>query len=253
MPDLDLLRRIDEQIIAATSPTREVLDVGAFRLMTDPSTDLIYLNYAVPTKSGPFERDIAPMVKAFKELGRRPRLEFRAELWPGLSEALEEGGFELEAEQPVLICTPETFLPARPFGIEVEILHEHSNFALYCKVADQAFGGIPRVDAQRIASMRRNIKLRNYVCGLARVGSGAAACACITPYKGVCELTGVGTLPEYRRMGVASAVCSRLMEEHFKTGDLVWLSAGSDASQAVYERLGFQVVATQKNYVCSDG
>lgn len=249
MADLDLLRRIDEQIIAATSPTRDVRDVGPFRLMIDPSTDLVYLNYAVPTLDGPLAPSIGPMIEAFRGFGRSPRLEFRAELWPGLAHDLEAAGFTLEAEQPVLICIGPKFVPRGAPDVEVEILDEYGDVPAYCRVADKSFGGIVKVDEERVRRTRRSIAQGNSICALGRIGGAPAGCACITPYKGVCELAGVGTIPRFRRRGIASAVSSRLMEEHFKTGDLVWLSAGDDTSRAVYEGLGFFVVATQKNYI----
>ncbi|MFY9234857.1 MAG: GNAT family N-acetyltransferase [Fimbriimonadaceae bacterium] len=245
----ELLRRIDAHIVAVTAPTRTVRDAGPFRIMVDPATELIYLNYAVPLRGGFDAGSIALMVDAFNELGRRPRLEFRREAWPGLEAELVRNGFELEAEQPMMICTPEAFVPASGSEVEVEILGPSGDIEAFCSVADSAFGMNEPVSRERIERVRKNIESRLWICALGRVGGDAAGCATVTPHDGVCELAGVGTAARFRRRGVASAVSSSLLEEHFQTGDLAWLSAGDDVARAVYERLGFRVAATHVNYI----
>lgn len=246
---MELLRRIDAHIVAATSPTRTVRDAGPFRIMADPATELIYLNYAVPLRDEFDSDSIALMVCAFKELGRRPRLEFRREAWPGLEAELLGNGFELEAEQPMMICTPDSFVPAAASEVEVEILGPSGDIEAFCSVADSAFGMNEPVSHERIERVRKNIGSRLWICALGRVAGDAAGSAIITPHQGVCELAGVGTAARFRRRGVASAVSSALLEEHFRTGDLAWLSAGDDIAKAVYERLGFRVAATHVNCI----
>lgn len=248
---MDLLRRIDAHIVAVTAPTRTVRDAGPFRIMVDPATELIYLNYAVPLRDEFDAGSIALMVDGFHELGRRPRLEFRREAWPSLEAELLRNGFELEAEQPMMICTPATFAPAAPPEVEVEILESSGDIEALCSVADGAFGMNEPITSERIEHVRKNIESRLWICALGRVEGEPAGSAIITPHDGVCELAGVGTAARFRRRGVASAVSSGLLKEHFRTGDLAWLSAGDDIAKMVYEKLGFRVAATQVNYIKS--
>jgi ribosomal protein S18 acetylase RimI-like enzyme len=57
---------------------------------------------------------------------------------------------------------------------------------------------------------------------------------------GIAELTGVATLPESCRQGVAASVSSALCEAHFQVGD--------DAAQACYEKIGFRLIGGRINY-----
>ena len=60
---------------------------------------------------------------------------------------------------------------------------------------------------------------------------------------GVAEITGVTTLPAYRRQGLGSAVTAVLAEHAVRRGArLLWLSATDDAVARVYSRLGFREV-----------
>ena len=64
---------------------------------------------------------------------------------------------------------------------------------------------------------------------------------------GICaaELTGIGVLPSYRRSGIAAAITGALSTAATQRGvEVLLLSAQSDEVARVYERVGFQRVAT---------
>jgi predicted GNAT family acetyltransferase len=59
------------------------------------------------------------------------------------------------------------------------------------------------------------------------------------------EIAGVGTLPAYRRRGLASAVTAALAIDAFDRGiEVVWLSAADVDVAAMYARIGFRRVGT---------
>ena len=65
------------------------------------------------------------------------------------------------------------------------------------------------------------------------------------PCDGVAEITGVATLPGYRRRGLAAAVTSALVRDARREGvRTIFLSADDDVVACVYARIGFRIVGT---------
>lgn len=243
------LARIEAAHVRVTSASRNSTDCGPFRVMLHPSNDLVWLNYAVPTSAAYTSGSVGEMIDEFLNNGRTPRLEFTRELWPALPGLLEDEGFGLEATQPTRICTESEFRPFRADAVSVRMLSAGDDLEPVLTVANEAFGMAEGPTPEQIEANRDQILRGVLKCAGAYIDGAVAGCAFTTPCDGVCELAGVGTAPAFRRRGVASAVSSFLMADHFLTGDLVWLSAGDDAAKAVYERLGFETVATHVCYV----
>lgn len=243
-----LLHRIESSLIAATSASRTVIDRGPFRLMLSPDDELVYLNYAVPTRAGFMHDDVTAMITAFREHGRVPRLEFTRELWPDLPSLLEEQGVKLEAEQPTMICTAEDLRVQYSPDVELIMLSADDDLQPMLQAVNEAFGMAGLASEDQISTNRAQIKSGVQKCAAALVDGAIAGGAFVISSAGVGELAGVGTRPTFRRRGVASSVSSFLLEDHFRNNDLAWLSAGDETSRAVYERLGFYTVATHVNY-----
>jgi ribosomal protein S18 acetylase RimI-like enzyme len=65
------------------------------------------------------------------------------------------------------------------------------------------------------------------------------------PVGDATEVAGVGTLPDFRRLGLGTAVTALLVEDARRRGlQTVFLSAGDDATARLYARLGFARVGT---------
>lgn len=77
-----------------------------------------------------------------------------------------------------------------------------------------------------------------------RGGSGGVGTFC----TGNSELAGVGTLPAFHRRGIAAAVSSALLAEHFAGGGRAWLSAAGEVARALHAKIGFQDAGVQLNY-----
>jgi ribosomal protein S18 acetylase RimI-like enzyme len=246
-----ILRRIESSMIEALIPSKEVVEAGGFLVMIDLTTDLAWVNYAVPREGYTHSpADIDRMITAFRERDRMPRLEFTRELWQTLGEQLEAQGFELEAAQPTMLLLPEWFQARIMPGVEVEIMGEKGDFEAIWRIGYEAFG-MPHepLSEEQLQSMRQAVREGRFVYALAIIEGMPAGIACTVGAESICELAGVGTLPQFRRRGIASTASTILLQKHFaRDGESAWLSAGDEIATAVYERLGFRTVAERVNY-----
>lgn len=246
----ELLQAIDRYVAGSLSRQRTCVDTPGFWLLLSPEIDMVYVNYAVPTGAAVDADAVRALVAAFQEHERTPRLEFRAEAHPYLAGTMSEAGFVVEHIQPVMACEPSSFTPQPTPGVEVERLGPDSDLRAFLEVANLAFGMEEPVDERKIARTRKGVSEGHWNLAMGRIGGVSAGTGYLGPFEGVAELAGIGTHPNFRRKGVASAVSTVLMDDFFRSGgSLVWLSAGDDGAQAVYERLGFRTVATQMNMV----
>ena len=166
---------------------------------------------------------------------------------------LEAAGFALESIDPVMLVDLGSFKPFLAPNVQVRFLEPHApdaDLAAMMTIQARGFGaGAERTPSQdEIASTRASMKhgRRNALATLLGQPAGAAMTLEI---HGIAELAGVATLPESRRQGVAASVSSALCEAHFQVGGgAVWLSAGDDAAQACYEKIGFRVIGGRTNY-----
>ncbi len=220
--------------------------IGGFEAFLHPNDALIWLNYAFPT-SEPEAGDLKALKDHFRENDRIPRLEFFPDLWPTLEPMLIESGFTVEMRAPLMVMTREGFVPQDPGRVEMVV--DEAGYRAYCDAAGEAFGmeeppsddsvsrSVASIQAghQRYAGIYEGDRM---VAGAGTVGAGP-----------IVELVGVGTRLSHRRRGLASVASSVLCTAHFEGGgDLVWLSAGTDASRKVYAKLGFQLIGEQWNY-----
>lgn len=247
-----LLARLAGQFAAAVADGSEAHDLPGFRVHLWREADPFYRNVAIPTGPACGRREaIAAMAGLFEAHGRIPRLEFFAELWPGLAAALEAEGFALERRSPALVLdaarAPAPAKAPRLLGPDTP----YERLRAFLAAAAAAFGEAAMALAPG--------ELERFARGL-REGTIAAA-ALLTPagepVSGaslirngrVAELVGVWTMPPWRRRGLARAACASLLARFFATsGEIAWLSAGDAASEALYRSLGFLPCGTQLNY-----
>jgi ribosomal protein S18 acetylase RimI-like enzyme len=254
---LELLRSLEESNNAAVALGRNVINVGCFRLLLNPEDAFPNFNYAVPLE-GANDPEIAqanlePLFAAFKAADRMPRFEFTAELWPNLAGVLEVAGFTHESTDPVMLVDLGSFKPFLAPNVHVWLLEpgdSDADLASLITIQGQGFGaGDDYVaSSDEIASRRASMNFgrRNALANLSDQPAGAGMTLEI---DGIAELAGVATLAEFRRHGVAASVSSALCEAHFQAGgSAVWLSAGDDAAQACYEKIGFHLIGGRINY-----
>lgn len=255
MAELDLLREIEESLRAVGRQGRDLVSLDAFEVFISAGA-LDYLSFAVPLRPDPedWTPHVAALKHAFAAQGKRPRLEFFRELHPRLGPALEKAGIVCEMRAPVMALDMAAFsavAPPDPPAVYRRLDAEDETFLRrYLQRQHAAYGG----DAEDATALDwlpalRNGLRRGTVLGAALLREGAPlAGAIIQIGAGAGELAGVWTEPEWRRRGLAYAVCRRLLREYAVAGyALCWLSA-AEGAQGLYERLGFVAVGTQVNY-----
>lgn len=251
---LPTLHRLADQFAAAVAEGSEVHDTAAFRVHLWPAPDPFYRNVAIPRlQPAAWAPAIAEMRRLFLERRRSPRLEFFAELWPGLAAALEEQGFVLDRAGPVMICDRPSLSPPLPDMADVTLLHGDmppSLLSSFLEGAAEAFGEPAGVLAEgEIEQLRDGLARGSIRTAAVFVADRAVAGASLVGNGPVVELAGVWTAAAHRRRGHAAAACHRLLTDLFAHGgESAWLSAGNDESCALYRKLGFVPIGTQLNY-----
>ena len=256
----NLLRRIEATNTQVTAKQREVIIVGSFQAMINPTTDLTWLNYAVPIAplgtSAEVAQALVELRHVFRERDRILRFEFTESLWPTLPTALEDAGLRTEARHPMMLCTPTDFQPYQASAVQVQLLtpDAHPDILFACvTIPKQCFSLHNTAQApttQEINELKEQIYKGMMQGALAYINGIPAGVGFTLPMLGISELVGVATLPAQRRRGVAKTLCSTLIKDHFQTGgELVWLAAGDAIAQAIYEHIGFYLVDARLNYI----
>jgi ribosomal protein S18 acetylase RimI-like enzyme len=241
-----------------SAQSRTTIDCGPFRALLDLSTDMIWLNYAVPIGAIYDARKVtaalADLRRAFAQRQRRPRFEFNALPWPALPSLLESAGFQLQERHPLMVCTPHSFRRFAAPGVAVRWLGSDepaATLAATMALQSESFGGPAELPlAAEVERLRDQLRTGTLCYALATLDGVPAGAGSTAPIDGVAEVGGLATSPTLRRRGVATTLTSFLADQLFAAGGtLAWLSAGDAAAQAVYERVGFAVVDTRLNYI----
>jgi ribosomal protein S18 acetylase RimI-like enzyme len=255
---VELSRVCEQNANVVSAQNREVVDCGPFRALLDPTTDMIWVNYAVPI--GPIDdaqattAALADLRRIFARHQRKPRFEFNALPWPLLPPLLEASGFRLQERHPLMICTPGSLRQIATPGVRVRFLQADeptATLASTMALQSECFGGPAELPpADEVERLRGQLRAGTLCYALATLDSIPAGAGSTAPIDGVAEVAGIGTTPALRRRGVAATLTSFLAEQLFAAGGrLAWLSAGDAAAQSVYERVGFAVLDTRLNYI----
>ena len=252
---IPLLRELAAKTVRAAADGRETTTIGPFLAAIHPTNDMIWLNYALPLPTLDVADVTADTVDAlralFRSRGRVLRFEFFQPLWPDLGPAMERHGVKLQDAMPLMVCAPQDLRPVaapevtpRPLAADVD----DATLRRFITAARTAFGEpAPATDAD-IAEQRDNLRRGVYRCAHAEIDGQIAGVGSMTVAND--ELVGIGTLPAYRRRGVAATLSSWLVADHLARGALLaWLSAGDAVAQAVYAKIGFRDAGVQLNYI----
>ena len=254
---IELSRMCEQNANAVSAQSRTTIDCGPFRALLDSTTEMIWVNYAVPISpidNAQATAALGDLRRAFAQHQRRPRFEFNALPWPALPSLLESAGFQLQERNPVMICTPTSLRRFAAPGVAVRFLGSHepaATLAATMALQSESFGGPAELPpADEVERLRDQLRTGRLCYALATLDGLPAGAGSTAPIDGVAEVAGVGTSPALRRRGVAATLTRFLAEQLFAAGGtLAWLSAGDAAAQSVYERVGFAVVDTRLNYI----
>ncbi len=229
---------------------------GSLRLFV-PTEASYHPWYARPSGRGPVSAaDLDTVLRRQHALELPLALEWVHGRPEGLEELASAAGLKVR-HHPLLVARSDELLPlepqvaVRPAGEELARVEAVAHVAFAhpgTEVGDEGLEAVhaeppmsPEVQARRAERVAQG---RPYVVGAWVDGAPVARGAC-TVVGDTAEITGVGTLPAYRRQGLAAAVTAVLAKDAVRRGArLLWLSATDEAVARVYSRLGFREIGT---------
>ena len=257
--EAELLPRIDAYLDAVPRAVVRTERIGPFTLFINEGHGWRY--YARPTLgAAEFTSSDVDAVRARQRRLRQPEaVEWVVQLAPGVGEAAQATGMRVHHHP--LMHLEELRLSAPPAGAEVMAVSPEDDLARFTAVAHVGFGapglGVGHRDdrAYDDAVATADRETLGFASDRMREGFTAMAAALMEgrpvavgsyqPHDGVAEITGVATLPGFRRRGLAAAVTSALVQDALHEGvRTIFLSADDEAVARVYARVGFRKVGT---------
>lgn len=257
----EVLERIEHYYDAVPRRAARVEEIGPFTLFVSTGG---WPYYARPRLGGPnafTADDVTRVRQRQRELGVPEAFEWVDETTPGLLAAARAAGLAV-AELPLQILGGDGIHAGRPPGVTVRLLGSDDRaLAAAQAVAEVGFAaGSTAIGSAGIAErdeavvrrpdpghhlLRERIKQGLTVVAVAEDATGPIGIGSHQPVAGVTEIVGVATLPAARRRGIGAAITAALVADARRQGvEVVFLSAGSDDVARVYERVGFQRIAT---------
>ena len=235
---------------------RQAVPAPPFMVYLHPQEDLSFFNYAIPLEPDPGPPEslgpaLAQLRGVFLAAGRSPRFEFLEAYAPRLPAALQAAGFEEEARQLFMVCTPQDYRPlALPEGFRAQVVAEPQDVGVFLAARRQGFAltGDPDVPPEQAAEFAQ--AMRRAVMLVAFFGDAPAGTALLDEqHDGLRELNSVSTRPEFRRRGLAAALSAAAAGLGFEQGaQAVCLTAADENAGRVYARCGFRPYATMLAY-----
>jgi ribosomal protein S18 acetylase RimI-like enzyme len=217
--------------------------VGPFLIRFDDHSDNPFINYAIPDDGArPSPADVAALVAAFQRRGRTPRLEYVAPA-PAVDEALAAAGFSTDLRLPLMtMAGGELVPPARPRDVEIDLVSTDDGLLTVAQVQNVAYREPSPAGAHDVTRLRARMRAGGGAA-LARCGHEPAGAGLFTPPRdGLCEIAGIGVLPEFRRLGIASAMVAEMTRLVFAAGATPHLQTESKNERRLYARLGYRTV-----------
>ncbi|MGB8649333.1 MAG: GNAT family N-acetyltransferase [Mycobacteriales bacterium] len=250
------LADVDRYCDAVPRSAATVEDFGSLRLFV-PTAQSFHSWYARPSGAGPVTPDdLRAVLARQRELGLPQSLEWVQGRPSGLEQLAADTGLHVQ-RHPLLVASREELIPFEP-QIRVRLVRPDDDLARVEAVATVAFrqggteigtGGVESLDSavdpdpERLALRAARVAAGHPTLVAAFVDGVPVARGSHTLIGDVTEITGVATLPAFRRQGLGSAVTAVLAEDAVRRGArLVWLSATDDAVARIYSTLGFREV-----------
>ncbi|MEM7032990.1 MAG: GNAT family N-acetyltransferase [Chloroflexota bacterium] len=250
------INRLQAYLRHTANDIYEAVPVPPFTAFFHPHDKFDHFNYAIPDAitDQNLRESLAELTTVFKQRDCHPRFEFISEFWPNLAESLQQYGFVEEAKTVLMTCSPAArkTVPAVA-NLTLTRLSQTSDLTDYQAVMDVQHEGFnmskPEPRPDKAAAEFRDW-LGDTVFVLARLdGEPVCTGSLMPPHNGLAEIAGIATRPEYRRRGIATKLTESLLDVAFEQGtDLALLTAADERAGRVYQRLGFQPVATALAY-----
>lgn len=253
---MDQVVRLQAYLRHAAHQSYEAVPIPPFTAFFHPTDDLTFFNYAIPDQdTNDVEAALENLRRAFRARGRRPRWEYLHEFAPGLAPVLRAAGFVEEASLHLMVCTSATLQAVADVpGLTLhELTAQSSPKDAYDFMLTQRQGFNP-VYAEQPTDEEAQQFLASRSGGanfLARLhGEPASAGGYSAPHDGICEVVGIATRPQFRQLGIASALTAWATRTAFGRGvEIACLTAGDERAGRMYRHVGYQPYATTLFYV----
>jgi predicted GNAT family acetyltransferase len=241
----DLLQEIEAFYDAVPRPRADAHEQGPFTLFV-ARTGWPY--YARPSLGATqvTESDVRAVVDLANRMHVPVSLEWVHETTPALADAAQAAGMRVHRMPLLMLEGPVAAVAGS--GVDVQLLE--ADDPRFGDVRAAVHAGFNDSDDKEPEPVATHI-LDHVRAGLMRVAGaftedGSAVGGGSSQTRGhLCELTGIATLPAWRRHGIGASLTRLLAEDAMTAGAAtVFLSAGDDAVARVYERVGFRRVAT---------
>lgn len=214
-------------------------EIGALVLFV--SEDAGWPYYARPQRgvAAPAVGDVELALARQQELGLPEAFEWIAEVAPAMRRAAEAAGLRV-FEYPLMVLGDGACPSRAPDGFELRLATPDDDVAALGRVAAVSFDAPVPQSEERSEFVRTRLAAELTVMAAAFREGVPVAVGVHQPVGDATEVAGVGTLPDFRRLGLGTAVTALLVEDARRRGiQTVFLSAGDDATARLYGRLGF--------------
>jgi ribosomal protein S18 acetylase RimI-like enzyme len=247
------LAAVDHYCDAVPRSAATVEEFGTLRLFV-PTEASFHPWYARPAAAEPVRlSDLAAVAARQRVLGQPVAIEWIKGRPEGLEQVCTDAGLRVR-RHPLLVAATDELLPLEP---QVDVRMVTEDLARVEAVADIGFahagtdigpagteeiaGHLPK--EATLAKRAARVAAGQPVLAAAYVDGFPVARGAVCVVGGVAEITGVTTLPAFRRQGLGAAVTAVLSDEAVRRGArLLWMSATDDVVARVYSRLGFREV-----------
>jgi ribosomal protein S18 acetylase RimI-like enzyme len=241
----DVLARIDAFLDETVRDSTDPVDVGPMRAFLSRRPWPYYARPRAELDLGAPGAvrvdDLRTAGAVLEQAGAPVAFEWIAERVPSMADAV--AGFGQAWTTTPLQAMQAVRMPAAPpDGVTVRLLaHDDDAVPSASRVLADAFGSPYSEEHEHV---RRRLRLGLNVLAVAEVDGEVVSCVTLQPIGQVGELVGGGTLPAYRRRGIAGSLIRLLVDEACARGvELLLLSASEDGIR-VYESVGFRTVGT---------
>jgi ribosomal protein S18 acetylase RimI-like enzyme len=257
--DDDLLRRINRYLDAVPRAVTRTETIGPFTVFINEGRGWRYYARPTPGETAFAADDVGDVLARQRDLRQPTEFEWVEGSAPTLGDTLRSAGLVVES-MPLMHVTQETFRAATsPTDAVVRFVRIDDDLARWNAVAMVAFDvggtepgpeGIETLDPMAahadpgsVGFARERLAEGFTVMAGALVAGDPVSIGSHQPLEGIAEVTGVATLPAFRRRGLGAAVTSLLVRDAFDRGvTTVFLSAGGDDVARMYASLGFREV-----------
>ncbi len=259
MSERQLLRDIDAYLDAVPRAVVRTESIGPFTLFVNEGHGWRY--YARPTIDAEdfTSEDVSAVRARQRDLDQPEEIEWVVQLAPDVGPAAEGAGMTTLAH-PLMHLPLRRFAPiAAGDGVEIAMLSPDGDLEVANAVAHLGFGApgtslgphdddaldaaVADANPETIAFTRERLRDGFTRMAVARIEDRPVSVGSYQPNEGAAEITGVATLPAFRRRGIGAALTSALVQDALGAGvGMVFLSADDEAVARVYSRLGFRIV-----------